>query len=76
MAVVQESFPKNRAMANGSYMALSFIIRSVVVVSLGGLGDRFGLSTSFAVSAIVPLIGLPLLIFLPNRSQLSGTTRA
>ncbi len=76
MAVVQESFPKNRAMANGSYMALSFVIRSVVVVSLGGLGDRFGLSTSFAVSAIVPLIGLPLLIFLPNRSQRSGTTRA
>jgi len=76
MALVQESFPKNRAMANGSYMALSFLIRSVVVVSLGGLGDRFGLSASFAVSAIVPLIGLPLLVFLPNRSQQSGTSRA
>jgi MFS transporter, FSR family, fosmidomycin resistance protein len=75
MAMVLESFPKNRAMANGAYMALSFLIRSVAVVILGGLGDRFGLSLSFAVSALVPLAGLPVLMFLPNRLQPAETNR-
>lgn len=67
MALVQESFPQNRALANGFYMALSFFVRSIVVVALGWLGDGFGLRTAFLVSAIVPLFGLPLLALLPER---------
>jgi FSR family fosmidomycin resistance protein-like MFS transporter len=67
MALVQESFPHNRALANGFYMALSFVIRSVVVVLTGQMGDLFGMRTAFAVCAVVPLLGLPLLRFLPGR---------
>ncbi len=67
MALVQESFPQNRALANGFYMALSFFVRSIVVVALGWLGDGFGLRTAFLVSAIVPLLGLPLLAILPEK---------
>lgn len=66
MALVQESFPENRALANGLYMAISFVLRSGVVVLLGGMGDLFGLRTAFVVSAVVPLVGLPLLLFLPG----------
>jgi FSR family fosmidomycin resistance protein-like MFS transporter len=69
MALVQESYPENRAMANGLYMALSFVIRSGAVVALGAVGDLVGLRTAFAVSAIVPLLGLPLLLLLPRRSS-------
>lgn len=67
MALVQESFPHNRALANGFYMALSFVIRSMVVLLAGWLGDRFGLRTAFAVCAVIPLLGLPLLRWLPPR---------
>jgi FSR family fosmidomycin resistance protein-like MFS transporter len=66
LALVQESFPDNRALANGAYMASSFLIRSGALVALGALGDAFSLRTSFVVSAIVPLAGLPLLLLVPR----------
>jgi FSR family fosmidomycin resistance protein-like MFS transporter len=67
MALVQESFPESRALANGVYMALSFVIRAGVVLILGGLGDLFGLRQAFTISAIVTLVGLPLVFLLPRR---------
>lgn len=67
MALVQESFPNNRTLANGLYMALSFVFRSIVVVLVGWMGDTWGLRTAFTVAAIVPLLALPLLKWLPGR---------
>ena len=66
MALVQESFPENRALANGVYMALSFVIRSGVVVAVGRLGDLYGLRRAFFVSAVLMLVGLPFLLLLPD----------
>jgi FSR family fosmidomycin resistance protein-like MFS transporter len=66
MALVQESFPENRALANGIYMAMSFLLRSGVVVVLGAMGDLFGLRTAFAGSAVFTLLGLPILLLLPR----------
>lgn len=65
MALVQESFPDNRAFANGIYMFLSFGIRSITVVGMGALGDIWGLSTAFTISAVVMLAGIPLIFILP-----------
>jgi FSR family fosmidomycin resistance protein-like MFS transporter len=67
MALVQESLPENRALANGVYMALSFVLRSGVVVVIGAIGDLLSLRTAFTVSAVAPLLGLPLILFLPQR---------
>ena len=69
MALVQESFPENRALANGVYMALGFVLRSVVVVVLGALGDLFGLRVAFSASAVIALLGLPLIFVLPGRQK-------
>jgi FSR family fosmidomycin resistance protein-like MFS transporter len=70
MALVQESYPKNRALANGIYMAMSFLIRSVAVVLLGGIGDLLGLRQGFMISGILMLLGIPLIFLLPQaRSQ-------
>lgn len=68
MALVQESLPENRALANGVYMALSFVLRSGVIVVIGAIGDLLSLRTAFAVSAVAPLLGLPLLLLLPRAS--------
>ncbi|MBD3235505.1 MAG: MFS transporter [Candidatus Eisenbacteria bacterium] len=65
MALVQDQFPRNRALANGVYMALSFCLRSAVIAVLGGLGDRFGMEATFLVSAAVGIAGLPLVGRLP-----------
>jgi len=67
MALVQESVPENRALANGVYMALSFVLRSGVVVVMGAMGDLFGLHLAFAASAAITLLGLPLILLLPRR---------
>ena len=67
MALVQESFPENRALANGVYMSLSFTLGSGVVVALGVIGDLFGLRLAFATSAVVALLGLPLILLLPRK---------
>jgi FSR family fosmidomycin resistance protein-like MFS transporter len=66
MALVQEGSPENRALANGVYMALSFLIRSGVVVIVGVMGDRWGMRQSFLACALITLLGLPFLLLLPN----------
>jgi FSR family fosmidomycin resistance protein-like MFS transporter len=69
MAMVQESYPDNRALANGVYMATSFIIRAVVIVILGGLGDLFGLRQGFIISSVLMLLGIPIIRFLPGSNM-------
>jgi len=69
MALVQESFPENRALANGVYMAVSFLLSSGVVVVVGAMGDFWGMHLTFAVSAAIPLLGLPFLLLLPPRQR-------
>jgi MFS transporter, FSR family, fosmidomycin resistance protein len=72
MALVQETFPQNRALANGTYMALSFALRSVGVLVLGILGDSIGLRDSYYVCCGVSLLGLPLVARLPRRHGAAG----
>jgi FSR family fosmidomycin resistance protein-like MFS transporter len=67
MALVQESYPQNRALANGVYMALSFVIRSGVVVVVGAMADLWGMRLAFVISAVTPFMGLPFLPLFPSR---------
>ncbi len=69
MALVQESFPDNRALANGVYMSLSFLIRSGAVVVVGAMGDLWGMRLAFGVCAAIALLGLPFVLMLPSRRQ-------
>jgi len=70
MAIVQENFPENRALANGLYMALGFTLRSGAVVVMGALGDLFGLRQAFTASAVLMLLGIPLILLLPSERRL------
>lgn len=65
MAIVQECYPENRALANGIYMALSFVIRSLILVLFGAISDGIGLQSSFLLSAALLLGGLLLLPAFP-----------
>lgn len=66
MAIVQETYPHQRSLANGVYMALSFLIRSAATILFGIVGDTVGLSWAFMLSAIVMMLGLPLIRHLPK----------
>ena len=65
MAMVQETYAENRSLANGLYMAINFIVRSVIVVIVGVLGDAFGLRAAFVAAGLVMLVGIPVLRWLP-----------
>jgi FSR family fosmidomycin resistance protein-like MFS transporter len=65
---VQEICPDNRAMANGMYLALSFVLESGAAVVMGALGDAFGLERAFLLSAIILLVGSPVVRLLPARA--------
>ncbi len=69
MALVQESYPQSRALANGLYMALSFVLRSLLTWLVGALGDWVGLHTAFALSAGLMLPGLALVTRIPARRE-------
>ncbi len=68
MAVTQECYPENRALANGLYMAISFVIRSIILVVFGAISDRVGMSATFLLSAFLLLLGLPVLRLFPTCS--------
>lgn len=67
MALVQESYPQGRALANGVYMALNFLLTAIVTIALGALGDLIGLRAAFAAGAFIFLAGLPLIWLLPQK---------
>lgn len=67
MALVQESYPENRALANGIYMAMNFLIRSVMVIILGGIGDLLGLRIGYFIGGVMMLLMLPLVFQLPQK---------
>lgn len=67
LAMIQNKFRANRSLANGVYMAASFILRSIVVVIVGALADKFGLRTVFGWSAGGALLAIPLIFLLPEK---------
>ena len=69
MAMMQEQFPENRALANGIFLGFSFIIQAIATVMLGMLADRFGLRPAYVFAAIIPLVGLPLVWLLPKGNR-------
>lgn len=69
MALVQEQARESRALANGIYMALNFVITSLATIIIGLLGDHFGLLTAFYASAGVMLLGMPFVWMLPEHKK-------
>jgi MFS transporter, FSR family, fosmidomycin resistance protein len=70
LALVQEQAGPHPAAANGIFMLISFMARSAIVVVVGWIADRVGLSTTYIISAVCGLSGLPFLLVLPIKSSL------
>ena len=67
LAVVQDSFRENRALANSLFLMANFVIRSPALWVLGSLADRFGLSTAFLISGLLAFATAPAVLWLPKR---------
>lgn len=69
LAVVQEHFPKHRAVTNGLYMGFNFALQPVATVVIGIMGDHWGLPTTFLVSGAIALLSIPVVTALPNVNE-------
>ncbi len=71
MALIQRSFPKNRSLANGLYLAIMFGINALSGVFTGFLYDQIGGQPTFFWSGVLILLAVPFVFFLPKASSLS-----
>lgn len=69
LALVQDQFPKNRALANGIFIMENFGARSVGIWLVGFLADRIGIEPAFYVSALVAFLAIPPLLYIAKISK-------
>ncbi|MEN8242669.1 MAG: MFS transporter [Chloroflexota bacterium] len=69
LALVQDHYPNHRAVANGLYMAISFVVRSIALLLIGLAGDTWGLRVTFYGSAAISLIAIPATLVLTARNK-------
>ena len=67
LSIIQTRFTRNLSLANGVYMSSSFILRSIVVVLVGIMADRYGMRPVFVGSVLVTLLSLPYIFMLPKK---------
>lgn len=68
LALIQDNFPENRAVSNGIYISMNFLLRSLVMILVGVAGDAFGLQTTFLGCAGLSLFGFVGIIMLPSEN--------
>jgi len=56
MALVQDYFPHNRALANGIFLTANFLTRALAIWLVGWMADAFGLQTAFVWSGAIGLL--------------------
>ena len=66
LAMVQEYMPENRVIANGLLLLVLFVSRPIAALGIGFMGDNLGLNMAFLISALIPLLGIPMIFFLPK----------
>ncbi len=66
LALVQDQFPANRALANGTYLAIAFLLQALGIWAVGFLADRAGLTTAFAAGGLLALASIPAIFRLPG----------
>jgi len=69
LAIVQDCLPENRAVGNGIFIAIAFLMQILAVLVMGILGDNFGLEKAYLFSALVSLLAIPIIFTLPKRDK-------
>jgi len=66
MALIQDHYPEQRALANGAFMAVNFVVGSLAMLGVGWLGDHLGLHATYWLSVGIMILGLPIILALPE----------
>ena len=66
LALVQDHLPNHRSVANGFFMAFSFLFQSVTSLLIGVMSDISSLHQAFLNISLISLISVPLIFLLPR----------
>ena len=66
LAIVQEQFPNDRALANGIFMSINFIALGIGVSLTGVFADQIGLRAAFFLTGFIAFLSIPSVFFLPK----------
>jgi FSR family fosmidomycin resistance protein-like MFS transporter len=66
LALVQDHLPRHRSVANGFFMAFSFLFQSASALLIGVISDSTGLRPAFTYIILISLISVPLILLLPR----------
>lgn len=69
LAIVQDAFPDHRALANGIYLGLNFLVRGLGIWLIGLMADSVGLTTAFVWGAVLAFLSVPGTWLLPKRKR-------
>lgn len=71
LALVQENFNENRALGNGIYLGMNFVIRSVFVTAFGLISDLAGLVNAFGAAAGIVIFSSFFIFWMPEKRKIS-----
>ena len=66
LALFQETNTDRPAFVNGIYMSINFVINSLMILLVGVSGDYLGLDLTYQISALLAILSIPFVYFLPN----------
>jgi FSR family fosmidomycin resistance protein-like MFS transporter len=66
LALVQDHLPNHRSVANGFFMAFSFLFQSIASLLIGVMSDSRGLHHAFLYMSLISLVSVPLILLLPR----------
>ncbi|MDD2549444.1 MAG: MFS transporter [Bacteroidales bacterium] len=69
MAIVQEQSTSRPAFLNSIYMTISFVVNSIMVLLVGALSDRIGLSTTLLITAIMAFGSIGFVFLFPEKKK-------
>lgn len=67
MAMIHDLNSDRPAMANGVYMTLNFVSGSIIALLVGLFADRYGLTTTYKITALLGLLAIPATLRLKDR---------
>ena len=73
LAIVQDQLPNHRALGNGLFISISFLLRSLAIIAIGFVGDNRGLGTAYYMSAVLALCAIPAILLLPREKKSSAS---
>jgi len=69
MAVLYDFCGTNRGAANGIFMTINFIGTAVVTLFIGWLVDLTGFTVTLTVNALMGILCVPVIFFIPRRAE-------